>query len=113
MLPNVESMGSYCPTKYRNMKINMEEVKAAQKFMNEWCEQNGTKIMLTPDSALEIMQCMADYKGQSLPIDSVVGSYDHCNIVDLTSNKTILTTPANRFEVKFIDADKEVGKIKI
>lgn len=50
----------------------MEEVKAAQKFMTEWCKQNETKIMLTPDSALEIMQCMADYKGQKLPIDSIL-----------------------------------------
>ena len=46
-------------------------------------------------------------------LHSVVGSYDHCNIVDLATNKTILTIPANRFEVKFMDVDKEVGKIII
>ncbi len=46
-------------------------------------------------------------------LHSVVGSYDHCNIVDVVTNKTILSTPANRFEVKFMNVDKEVGKIQI
>ena len=36
-------------------------------------------------------------------LHSVVGSYDHCNIVDIVTNKTIFTAPANMFEVKFME----------
>ena len=60
-------------------------------------------------------ELIAEYKAikQALSLHNVVGSYDHCNIVDVVTNKTIFTAPANRFEVNFMDADKEVGKIQI
>jgi len=77
------------------MEIKEEEIKNAQKFMIEWCEQNNTKILMQPDSALEILQCMADYKGQSLPIDSVSKCECMCPIPYNDSNNMLACRKCN------------------
>ena len=85
---------------------------STEKDLNYWKANAEEDYMQVPISVLAyITELETAVKNCSIP--DVVGSYDHCNIVDLASNKTILTTPANRFELKFMNVDKEVGKIQI
>lgn len=61
-----------------------KRLEKAQKLMIDWCEKTGKKINLTPDSALEVFECIADLTKQAneaepsnykaLPIQSVSGS---------------------------------------
>jgi hypothetical protein len=43
----------------------MEKIKEAQKLIIEWCKKTGKKISLTPDSALEVCECVADLMEQA------------------------------------------------
>ena len=95
----------------------MSEIKVNIKDRVEWLSkrinlEGYQKDYITFQMKEAVREALEQVKNNDL-LHSVVGSYDHCNIVDVATSKIILTTPANRFEVKFIDADKEVGKIQI
>ena len=96
------------------MNITEQDIKDLEVVLglaisSEYLDSSNDKACYRVE---KLIKTLKQVKNNDL-LHSVVGSYDHCNIVDIVTNKTILTTPANRFEVKFMDVDKEVGKIQI
>ena len=100
----------------------------AQKLMIDWCEKTGKEIKLTPDSALEVFECIADLTKQAnevepsnykaLPIQNVSGSAFAIAISDgyvtweypINIKNTTIDKVHNKI-CAVLDCEKEPGQI--
>ena len=99
-----------------------KRLEKAQKLMIDWCEKTGKKINLTPDSALEVFECIADLTKQAnevepsnykaLPIQSVSCRFSDADVRNIVLEMQNATMYAHSHKLSRFETRIELQKVK-